>query len=142
MLTLLIQDLEHVAATVEKDSAAGLRPPVLDGILPCYHYPVASYYCFVDICWFFIDYDCACVMCCCCMYLLCPPMLTAIGFICLRMFLPIWLKRTVAQLWCRTYKGGVVSVLLGVSSHHRALPFLPFPLPSWVLDLHCLFLSA
>ena len=54
MLTLLIQDLEHVAVTVEKDSAAGLQPPVIDGILPCYHSPVASYYCFVDICWFFI----------------------------------------------------------------------------------------
>ena len=53
-----------------------------------------------------------------------------------------WLKRTVAQLWYCTYKGGVVSVLLGVSSHHRALPFLPFPLPSWVSDLRCLFLSA
>ena len=64
-----------------------------------------------------------------------------------RVYLPAhvpsyWLKRTVAQLWYCTYKGGVVSVLLGVSSHHRALPFLPFPLPSWVLDLRCLFLSA
>ena len=44
MLTLLIQDLEHVAVTVEKESAAGLRPPVLDGSIPCYHYTVASYF--------------------------------------------------------------------------------------------------
>ena len=58
------------------------------------------------------------------------------------MFLPDWLKRTVALLWYRTYKGGVVSVLLGVSLHHRALTFSLFPLPSWVLDLRCLFLSA
>ena len=58
------------------------------------------------------------------------------------MFVPDWLKRTVALLWYRTYKGGVVSVLLGVSLHHRALTFSPFPLPSWVLDLRCLFLSA
>ena len=54
MLTLLIQDLEHVAVTVEKERAAGLRPPVLDGSIPCYHYTVASYFCFVDICWFFL----------------------------------------------------------------------------------------
>ena len=52
-----------MAVTVEKDSAAGLQPPVIDGILPCYHSPVESYYFFVDICWFFIDFDCACVMC-------------------------------------------------------------------------------
>ena len=80
MLTPLIQDLEHVAVAVEKERAAGLRPPVLDGSIPCYHYTVASYFCFVDICWFFVDYDCACVRCCCCMYLSCPPMLTVIGF--------------------------------------------------------------
>ena len=80
MLTPLIQDLEHVAVTVEKERAAGLRPPVLDGSIPCYHYTVASYFWFVDICWFIVDYDCACVRCCCCMYLSCPPMLTVIGF--------------------------------------------------------------
>ena len=144
MLTLLIQDLEHVAVTVEKDSAAGLRPPVLDGILPCYHYPVASYYCFVDICWFFIDYDCACVMCCCCMYLSCPPMLTAIGFICLRMFLPIWLKRTVALLWYRTYKGGLlvcclVSLCITVPS-----PFCLFlcPLGFWIFAVSSFLLEV
>ena len=33
-------------------------------------------------------------------------------------------------------------MLLGVSLHHRALTFSPFPLPSWVLVLRCLFLSA
>ena len=54
------------------------------------------------------------------------------------MFLPHWLKHTVALLWYPTF----VSVLLGVSLHHRALTFSPFPLPSWVLDLRCLFLSA
>ena len=64
-----------------------------------------------------------------------------------RVYLPAHVPSYLAQAYCssaldRTYKGGVVSVLLGVSSHHRALPFLPFPLPSWVLDLHCLFLSA
>ena len=37
MLTPLIQDLEHVAVTGEKERAAGLRPPVLDGSIPCYH---------------------------------------------------------------------------------------------------------
>ena len=58
------------------------------------------------------------------------------------MFVPDWLKRTVALLRYRTYKGGVVSVLLGVSLHHRALSFSPFPLPSWVSALRCLFLSA
>ena len=57
------------------------------------------------------------------------------------MFIPDWLKRTVALLWYRTYKGGLF-VLLGVSLHHRALTFSPFPLPSWVSDLRCLFLSA
>ena len=80
MLTPLIQDLEHVAVTVEKERAAGLRPPVLDGSIPCYHYTVASYFCFADICWFFVDYDFACVRCCCCMYLSFSPMLTVIGF--------------------------------------------------------------
>ena len=59
---------------------AGLRPPLLDGGIPCYYHTVESYFCFAVIRWFFVDCDCACVRCCCCMYLSCSSMLTVIRF--------------------------------------------------------------
>ena len=57
------------------------------------------------------------------------------------MFVPDWLKRTVALLRYRTYKGGLLVCCL-VSLCITALSFSPFPLPSWVSALRCLFLSA
>ena len=53
----------------------------------------------------------------------------------------------LAQAYCSFalvphLQGGVVSVLLGVSLHHRAVSFSPFPLPSWVSAHRCLLFSV
>ena len=108
MLTPLIQDLKHVAVTEEKEKEAGLRPSLLSGrvqlSLDNWEFLILLLMLFGLLLIVRVHAICV-VVACSCHVLLCW---YSSGFTCLQTFIPDWLKRTVALLWYRTFKGGLL----------------------------------